>query len=69
MGQNPIAAVEFYDRAVELLEWGREAWKDVPKDLRGAIFEDTFLVGVKAMRLDAYADVSISLSFALRRLS
>ncbi|EDR15294.1 uncharacterized protein LACBIDRAFT_291776 [Laccaria bicolor S238N-H82] len=47
------AGVEFFSRAVDVLEWGRRVWKDVPKDDRGAIFEVTFVRGVKRLYLSA----------------
>lgn len=54
---NYQAAVEFFTRAIDVLEWGREAWRDVPPDQRGAIFGDTFVRGVKCLQLDSYINV------------
>ena len=56
-GSNKATAIPFYDQAIEVLEWGRQVWRNVPRDDRGAIFEDTFLRGVKCLRLDCYMKV------------
>lgn len=45
-------------RAVEILQWGRELWEDIPKDDRGAIFELTFLRGLRSLRLEYLMKVS-----------
>lgn len=50
-------AVERYDKALAILKWGREKWKGVPKEDRGTIFEDSFVRGVRDMRLEAYMEV------------
>jgi len=57
MQRSSTAAIEFVGRAIEILEWGRSAWATVPKDDRGAIFEWTFLRGVKALYLNMYHKV------------
>ncbi|KAG1893485.1 uncharacterized protein F5891DRAFT_1282054 [Suillus fuscotomentosus] len=51
LGGRPDTGVHFLKRAVDLLEWGRLVWKDVHKDDRGVIFEDTFLRSVRSMHL------------------
>lgn len=55
--KNTTAAVEFYTRIIEVLEWGRERWKNASRDERGAIFEDTNLIGFRCMRIQAYMNV------------
>lgn len=50
---NPVAALDYYERAIEIIEWGRQVCRNVSKDDRGVIFEATFLRGVKSLRLDA----------------
>ncbi|KAJ6623062.1 hypothetical protein B0H10DRAFT_2213760 [Mycena sp. CBHHK59/15] len=35
--------VEFYKRIIDVLEWGRRTWANVPSEDRGVIFEDSFL--------------------------
>lgn len=56
MGRH-VAGVEFFTRAIDILEWGRRVWKDVPKDDRGAIFEVTFVRGVKRLYMSAMHQV------------
>lgn len=51
LGGRPDTGVQFLKRVVNLLEWGRLVWKNVHKDDRGVIFEDTFLRGVRSMHL------------------
>ncbi|KAG2060908.1 hypothetical protein BDR06DRAFT_393900 [Suillus hirtellus] len=57
---QPQAGVQYYRRALDLVEWGRTIWKDVPKSSRGAIFEHSFLIGIRSMYLkmfmNAYTD-------------
>ncbi|VDB94316.1 unnamed protein product [Peniophora sp. CBMAI 1063] len=48
------AGVDMYQKALDILEWGRQEWADVPKEERGVIFEDTFIRGVRSLHLDAY---------------
>ncbi|TCD61455.1 hypothetical protein EIP91_008412 [Steccherinum ochraceum] len=43
--------IEFLDRALEILRWGQEEWTDVPKDTRGAIFDLSYVLGVKSLYL------------------
>ncbi|KAK0446162.1 hypothetical protein EV421DRAFT_1792770 [Armillaria borealis] len=45
--------VEYLSRALEVLEWGRKTWSQIPKASRGAVFEDTFIRGVRNMYLTA----------------
>ena len=55
---NTEAALEFYNSAMEVLEWGSERWKDVPFEEKGAIFQPTFIRGVKCLRLDVLLKVN-----------
>ncbi|KAF8554466.1 hypothetical protein OG21DRAFT_1476945 [Imleria badia] len=50
--QVPQVAVERLKETLELLHWGRQIWRDVSKDDRGAIFENTFVRGVKSIYLE-----------------
>ncbi|KAA1470553.1 hypothetical protein DENSPDRAFT_879794 [Dentipellis sp. KUC8613] len=52
--QNRAGAVEFIRNAVSLIEAARAAWPTVSKDDRGAVFEWTFLQGVRSMYLDVF---------------
>lgn len=54
---NSAEALQYYDQVIEVLEWGRQVWRHEPKDNRGAVFEATFLRGVKALRMDCYMKV------------
>lgn len=64
-----VAAVEYYSRAVEILEWGRHTWKDVPLNDRGPIFELTFIRGVKRLYMTALMGVGHSHKSRPRRLN
>jgi hypothetical protein len=55
--RQPQAAVQYYRRVLDLLEWGRTVWKDVPKSDRGVIFEDTFVTGVRGSYLRMFMNV------------
>jgi len=55
---NAETALEFYTSAIEVLKWGAERWKDVPSEEKGAIFQPTFMRGVKCLRLDALMKVN-----------
>ncbi|KZV60725.1 hypothetical protein PENSPDRAFT_644065, partial [Peniophora sp. CONT] len=48
------AGVEMYDKVLNILKWGRQEWDGIPKEERGVVFEDTFVRGVRDIRLDAY---------------
>ncbi|KAG6874372.1 hypothetical protein C0995_015108 [Termitomyces sp. Mi166 len=47
--QTPGATTEFFSDALQVLEWGSRLWKNVPKSDRGAIFEPSFIRGVKRL--------------------
>ncbi len=57
---NPGSAVNWFTHAIDVIERGRTIWKDVPKDDRGAVFEATFLRGIKVLRLDSYLHVRLN---------
>ncbi|KAF7302651.1 TPR-REGION domain-containing protein [Mycena chlorophos] len=50
MGRENTAD-EFFKRAIDILEWGRRIYANVPKSERGAIFEPTILRAVRTLRL------------------
>jgi hypothetical protein len=63
------AGVQYFKRALDLLEWGRAIWKDVSKNDRGAIFEDSFVAGVRALYLKMLLKGGrISVSWTLNEL-
>ena len=53
------ASLEFLGRALDMLRWGSETWKDAAQEDKGAIFVPTFIAGVHALYLEAYMDVSV----------
>lgn len=60
-GHDP-SVLEFYGQSIDLLEWGRGVWKDVPTEDRGVIFEKTFIRGIRRMYLSALLRVRPSFS-------
>lgn len=60
--RNARVATQFYGSALTLLEWGQTKWRDVSRDDRGAIFENTFVRGVRRYYLSAYLMVSLDCS-------
>ena len=52
LGDEVATALEFYNSAMEILKWGAERWRDVPFEEKGAIFQPTFIRGIKCLRLD-----------------
>ncbi|KAJ7442466.1 hypothetical protein FB451DRAFT_1568963 [Mycena latifolia] len=59
--QRHDVAVEFFKRALDVLRSLRESWILVPKDDRGAVFENTFLFGIQNLYID-----SLMQSYALK---
>lgn len=51
------AALQFLTSALELLRWGAEYWKEVPENDKGAIFQTSFIRGVKCMHLNIFMKV------------
>lgn len=56
-------ALDFYTSALEVLQWGNVQWKDVSPEDKGATFKDSFVRGVKVLRLDAFLKVNQRRSF------
>ncbi len=54
---NTDGEIEFFSSALDVLEWGSQAWEDVPEEDKGAIFSSTFIRGVRSMHLGAYMKV------------
>ncbi|KDQ56989.1 hypothetical protein JAAARDRAFT_194178 [Jaapia argillacea MUCL 33604] len=52
--KNNEQALKFYGWALEVLDWGRKAWKDVPSEDRGAIFESSVARGVRVLHMNTY---------------
>ena len=55
--KNSEVALKFYGWVLDVLQWGRRVWKDIPKSDRGAVFEDTYLIGVRGLQIEALMDV------------
>ncbi|KZV60729.1 hypothetical protein PENSPDRAFT_593743 [Peniophora sp. CONT] len=51
-------AVERYDKVLAILDWGREEWHGVSDENRGVVFQDTFIRGIRLLRLQAYRQVN-----------
>ncbi|KAF5332752.1 hypothetical protein D9611_005139 [Ephemerocybe angulata] len=49
-GQRDFAH-EMYTNALDILEWGRKTWPNVPAEERGSMFEMSFIQGVKKAAL------------------
>ncbi|KAK0205051.1 hypothetical protein DFS33DRAFT_1325017 [Desarmillaria ectypa] len=45
--------LEFLITVLDILEWGREVFRDVPREERGTVFDLTFVRGVRNMHLHA----------------
>lgn len=60
-----LAAFEFFSRAVEVLEWGRQIWNDVSVEHRGVVFELSFIRGVRRLQLSCMHEVSCKFSWLL----
>ncbi|KAK0480202.1 hypothetical protein IW261DRAFT_1476695 [Armillaria novae-zelandiae] len=45
--------LEFLNTVLDILEWGRKLFRDVPREERGAVFDLTFVRGVRNMHLHA----------------
>jgi len=55
--QQYDCAVELYRQAVEILEWGRREWKDVPSEDKGSMFELTYIRAVKRLYMITITEV------------
>ncbi|KAK0224664.1 hypothetical protein EDD85DRAFT_959370 [Armillaria nabsnona] len=48
---NVVSENEYYSRCLEVVEWGRELWKDVPASVRGEVFDESFIRGLRNLYL------------------
>ena len=60
LGGKKTATVEWLARALEVLDWGKIAWKDASPADRGVIFDTTFVRGVRSLHLNAFMEVGSS---------
>jgi hypothetical protein len=51
---NFSKAVELYDHVLKVLRWAPEEYIGVPMEQHGLVLEDTFVNGVRKLRLTAY---------------
>ena len=58
LDQDPVTGLEYYVKAIAMLDFVRATWQDVDIRNRGAICENSFLFPLKALALRAYVDVS-----------
>jgi hypothetical protein len=61
-GAKPVT-VEWLSRVLEVLDWGKIAWKNVSRTDRGVVFDSTFIRGVRSLHLNAFMEVGIPESF------
>ena len=59
--ENPLAATQYYMNVIDLLNRGRRIWSDVPKETRGSVFEETFIMGVRLLHLVSFFHVGSAL--------
>ncbi len=68
MKGSPETALEWLDSALEVLVWGRERYSGVSSEEKGAIFQHTFIRGVKCLRLNDFMTVHCrALSYTSKR--
>ncbi|KDQ19786.1 hypothetical protein BOTBODRAFT_27211 [Botryobasidium botryosum FD-172 SS1] len=60
--------VEYIGRALEILDWGRKAWKDVPIVDKGTIFSDTFTRGVRRLHIQTLMQAVAKTEGGMREL-
>ncbi len=53
-------AVGLYKRALAVLDWGRKEWADANRKERGAIFDSTFVRGVRVLYAQTLVKVNTS---------
>ncbi|KAL0954416.1 hypothetical protein HGRIS_003402 [Hohenbuehelia grisea] len=53
--QRNDLAVQYCERAVNLIRLGREEWKDVPSQVRGHVFDDWFYNAIRAFHIGMYS--------------
>lgn len=56
-GRPDVATEYILGHAIEIIKLGRKAWSNVPVSEKGAVFRETFLMGLRAEWLDQYLKV------------
>lgn len=49
--------LEFLNTVLDILEWGRKVFRDIPREERGTVFDLTFVRGVRNMHLHALMEI------------
>ncbi|KAK0479769.1 hypothetical protein IW261DRAFT_1608046 [Armillaria novae-zelandiae] len=50
---NVVSQNEYYGRCLEVVEWRRELWKDVPASVRSEVFDEFFIRGLRNLYLQS----------------
>ena len=57
-GSGPQTAIQHYDAAVEILEWGtHDAWQDGPTTQKGELFSLWAIIATRRLKLEALRSV------------
>ncbi|KAK7029548.1 hypothetical protein VNI00_014425 [Paramarasmius palmivorus] len=65
---NQDKMVEFLNRVIQVIKWGREKWADMGPELRGGIFEETFLRGVQYLHMETLMKLAAGEKTAANKL-
>lgn len=57
LDHDSVIALEFYTKAIAMIDFVRSTWPDVPTSERGVICKTSFLFPLKRLALRAYLDV------------
>ncbi|KAJ4474347.1 hypothetical protein J3R30DRAFT_665363 [Lentinula aciculospora] len=49
--RNPAAGTNYLGQAIALIKWGQTHWRRIPKEIKGEVFEETYLKRVQFLRL------------------
>ncbi|KAL0058766.1 hypothetical protein AAF712_014538 [Marasmius tenuissimus] len=58
LNQNEVLQLEYLDRVLEVVRWGRREWNKVPTENRGVVFLESFMYGVQGLHMEALMKVS-----------
>lgn len=59
LGREFEKGLQYFSNALDVLRRGRKIWRDVSKEQRGTIFEETFIRGVRVLHLEATMQASV----------
>lgn len=60
-----IKSTGLLDKALDILTWGQQEWATASRDERGSVLEDTWIRGVRSMRLEHFVQVRVLLNVRL----